>query len=193
MSAVELRYNIEAETPNLSNNFGGYSMFKTTTLTQARLKEILKYDTSTGIFTRIHGSKGYKAGIRAGTKINGYISCSVDKSNYQAHRLAWLYVYGEFPDTYLDHINGDRGDNRISNLRTVTMQGNNKNLGRQKRNVSGTTGVTWDKSRKSWTAHIVVDYKTINLGRFKDLTDAVKAREEANIKYDFHPNHGKEL
>ena len=107
------------------------------------------------------------------------------------HRLIWKLVTGRDPETEIDHINGVRTDNRWLNLREVSIQGNGRNMQRQKRNLSGTTGVLWDASRERWAAAIVVDYVTIHLGRFVELNDARNARKAAEKQYNFHKNHGR--
>src|SRR5690606_34614864 len=98
-------------------------------LTQQRLKELLYYDPETGIFTRLVGRSGprARAGDVAGSDNGkGYIRIYVDGRPYKAHRLAWFYMHGEWPEE-IDHRNGERADNRLSNLRPVTRQQNNLN------------------------------------------------------------------
>jgi hypothetical protein len=98
-------------------------------LTQSRLKELLIYDPDTGIFRRRIACGIAVAGSTPGN-INamGYLDISIGCKRYYAHRLAWLYVYGEWPSLEIDHINCDRLDNRISNLRDVTHHQNMNNL-----------------------------------------------------------------
>jgi len=160
-------------------------------ITQTRLKELLDYNPDTGVFTW----KVRRSNIAAGTVIfsrhsHGYFQVGVDKKRYLAHRLAWLYVYGEMPEHEIDHINHDPADNRIKNLRCVTHAENLKNASLQKNNLSGINGVHYDKSRSKWMAHIQVQKKFKNLGRFDSFEDAVFARKTAEIRYGFHENHG---
>ena len=122
---------------------------------------------------------------------NGYRYTSVSCQRFLMHRLIWKLVTGRDPETEIDHINGVRTDNRWLNLREVSIQGNGRNMQRQKRNLSGTTGVLWDASRERWAAAIVVDYVTIHLGRFVELNDARNARKAAEKQYNFHKNHGR--
>ena len=90
------------------------------TLTQKRLKELFYYDPVTGVFTRLHSTSNVKAGRATGNlNTGGHLGFLVDKKMYQAHRLAWLYVHGDWPNSQIDHINGVRTDNRIENLRDV--------------------------------------------------------------------------
>lgn len=105
--------------------------------------------------------------------------------------LAWLYCFAEFPDGHLDHINHDRSDNRLDNLREVTYLENQRNRTRSKNNTSGTTGVYWSADRNRWRVSISINNKTKHLGSHINKEDAVAAREAANIKYGFHENHGK--
>lgn len=98
-------------------------------LTQARLKEILHYDPDTGIFTRRldRGPNAPKDSVAGTPDKNGYIVIKVDFTQYKAHRLAWLYIYGVWPNNQIDHINHIVDDNRIVNLRDVTNSENQAN------------------------------------------------------------------
>lgn len=100
---------------------------------------------------------------------------------------------GEWPDHQVDHINGDRADNRASNLRGVKNAVNAKNSGLRRNNSSGVLGVRSDgKSKRSpWIASIKVDGETIYLGRFATREEAVLKRKEAELRYGYHPNHGE--
>jgi hypothetical protein len=156
-------------------------------LTQAKLKEVLHYDPETGDFT--WRKKGEK---RAGcTTSHGYQRIILARKEYKSHRLAWLYVYGEFPKEQIDHINGVRDDNRIKNLRPVSNTENTKNGKRRCTNTSGVTGVCWFKLNKCWGAYINADGKRVFLGLFEDLILAVAARKSAERQYEYHPNHGR--
>ena len=121
---------------------------------------------------------------------SGYLRTEIKGKRYRIHRLIFLYHHGYMP-TQTDHINGIRDDNRISNLRDVSVSENNKNQKIPCNNTSGHMGVTWDKARKKWLAHIMVCKKAINLGRFKDIDDAITARKAGEIQYGFHKNHGR--
>ena len=162
-------------------------------LTQERLKELFNYNPDTGIFTRrIRTSHKVKPGDIAGYISAGYVRMSVDYKMYMAHRLAWLYMYGELPIDGMGHINHVRSDNRLENLRLATHALNNKNKSMNKSNSSGVVGVMWHKATNKWLAKIGIKNKAIHLGVFKDIEDAISARKEAEDKYGFHPNHGKE-
>ena len=145
-------------------------------LTQYRLKELLHYDSDTGIFTRKVGRGGMKVGSVAGTlHWTGYIRIAVDGRIYGAHRLAWLYIHGEFPPADTDHINLMRADNRIANLRQATQSENQQNMRISPKNTSGFRGVYWCKSRGRWCAAARMNYKTHRLGYFPTAEAAAEA------------------
>lgn len=133
-----------------------------------------------------------RAGKRAGGNDRcGYQRIILNSKRYQAHRLAWLYVFGEHPEGQIDHINGLRSDNRIINLREVTQQENLKNIRRRDSNKSGHTGVCWSNCAKKWISYIDVNKKRKHLGTFADIEDAVAARVKASREFGFHDNHGR--
>lgn len=161
-------------------------------LTQKRLKELLNYDSNTGNFTNLTNRHKAKKGKAAGFKISkGYISIVLEKIEYRAHRLAWLYVYGVWPKNQIDHENHIRDDNRISNLRCVTHQENSKNRRLGSNNSSRIIGVGWRKKDKEWRARIKVSGVLIHLGTSKSIFEAACLRRSAENKYNFHPNHGR--
>jgi hypothetical protein len=163
-------------------------------LTQAKLKEVLHYDPEAGDFTWLvdRGTRAKKGAVAGSpNKIHEYYEIVFEKKNYKAHRLAWLYVNGEFPEEQIDHINGVRTDNRISNLRAVGLLENLHNQKKRCTNSSGTTGVGWDKKANSWRVRINVNNQSIQLGSFADLNLAIEARRAAEKLYNFHPNHGR--
>jgi hypothetical protein len=100
-------------------------------------------------------------------------------------------VTGEFPPNDIDHINGNRNDNRWANLRGVERSINMKNCARRSDNTSGFTGVTWDGYRKKWRSTIFVDGRKHQLGRHDDFETACAARKAGNVRFGFHPNHGR--
>lgn len=140
------------------------------TLTQDRLKALLHYDQDAGVFMWRSPPAGRVTQSRvAGTsKRKGYVSIQVDGKLYQAHRLAWLYVYGMLPSGVIDHINRDAADNRIVNLRDVTLSQNARNTRIRSTNTSGYRGVSWFKSRGKWAAQIYLNGKNTVLGLFDD-------------------------
>jgi len=166
-------------------------------ITQSELKEFLSYDEKTGLFFRIksvHNTRLYsECGStfkHPGVNTLFYKRTQVKGKNYLMHRLAWLYVYGYFPNE-IDHINGDGTDNRISNLRSVTRSENMKNKRLYTKNTSGVTGVRWDTDRSKWKAQITTKGKCKTLGRYADIFEAYCARFSALNKADFHYNHGR--
>ena len=166
-----------------------------TDITQKQLKSHLHYCQNTGEFTwkinsRNKRNKGQIAGcIRKG--LNAYRLISIDQIQYRAHRLVWLYITGKFPENEIDHINGNKSDNRFANLRDIKNIENHRNRKRPIDNTSGCIGVNWHKTNKAWQAKITVNGKTLFLGLFQDIDHAIKARKEAETKYGFHINHGR--
>lgn len=151
---------------------------------------LVEYEPETGVFRwkvkrNICGGK-VAPGVAAGTRHkDGYTVINFSGRMWRAHRLAWLFMTGEVPAKGLeiDHINGDRADNRWSNLRSVTRQQNNYNLGISKRNVSGVKGVSWVAGRNQWLARIKADGRIIHLGQFDSKEDAIAARRAGEAKY----------
>lgn len=161
-------------------------------ISQSELRAAVKYDHDTGIFTWVKPiSKKCQPGDRLGTVDHtGYVRLHVYRHKGQAHRLAWLYMYGVMPEGQIDHINGNRQDNRISNLRVVSNQENSRNQRIAKNNKYGIIGVYLRPERGYWYAFIN-DGGRINLGKFKTLLDAACARRSAEIRHGFHANHGR--
>lgn len=129
-------------------------------LTAARLRELLHYDPETGIFTRRGGVKGFGAESPVGgPDTYGYTRIGVDRRRHRAHRLAWLYVYGRWPIGDIDHINGDRTCNVLSNLRECTRSDNllNRRSPTPRINKSGYLGVSWCKITRSYSAELKVN------------------------------------
>lgn len=170
------------------------------------LRELVAYDPETGKFTwRERTEKHFPdENVRNGfntryanqpafiTKCtHGYMRARIFTQFLKAHRVAWAITHGEWPD-HIDHINGDRADNRLCNLRSVTKAENAKNLRMNAKNKSGVTGVYWAKVGH-WRASIRVNGKTHILKSTSSFEEAVKARKAAEIKFGFHPNHGKLL
>ena len=158
-------------------------------LTQERLKKLLHYDPETGVFIRKKtlSANAIKGGIAGSSHNCGYLQLQIDGKKYLIHRLIWLYIYGYFPETNIDHINRRRSDNRIKNLREVSQSCNCRNSNIKSNNKTGITGTCWASGSKKWMAHIKINYNLINLGYFKEFKDAVLARWEAEKKYNF-PN-----
>ena len=173
-------------------------------ITQKQLKELLDYDPETGLFTWLERSldkfKSEKIGIRWNTKFSGKITgclhssgykiITINNHPYRSHRLAWLYVYGEIPET-IDHINHDRTDNRIINLRNTCSIGNARNSKLRENNKSGVMGVVWVEKQNKWRVLIYDNRKQIHLGYFADFLSAVCKRKSEELNFNYHENHGK--
>lgn len=122
---------------------------------------------------------------------NGYFHGAIFGKTVTAHSVAWAIFHGEWPMHGIDHIDGNRLENRISNLRDVPDAVNAKNQKRSARNTSGVTGVSYFARTKKWVAMIKGDGKVRNLGYFHTIEEAAAARKAAEKKYGFHPNHGR--
>ena len=152
-------------------------------LTAKRLRELLDYDKETGEFQWRISRGSAKAGDIAGSgNALSYAVIRVDRESYLAHRMAWLHVYGEWPDDEIDHINGIQNDNRIENLRAATHAENGQNLPIRSNNTSKHTGVCWHKRRRKWQSRIVVNGVARYLGYFADFDKAVTARIKAKAE-----------
>jgi hypothetical protein len=144
-------------------------------LTQERLKELLSYDPVTGVFIwNVHRHRTQPGDI-AGTPQYGYVLIGIEQRKYAAHRLAWLYVKGEWPKGQIDHRNRNRADNRIGNLRLATHSDNMQNALLRKDNTSGMKGVYWVKRRKRWIGVVTARKVVHHLGYFKEFEDAKAA------------------
>ena len=143
-------------------------------LTQTKLKELLNYCPETGIFTwKVITSNRARLDCPAGNLTShGYIRISVLGNVYYAHRLAWLYVHGEFPKNEIDHINRVTTDNRIDNIRLATHNQNLRNLSKKKNNKSGYIGVSWAKREHKWEAYCTHKGKRYSLGYFNTAENA---------------------
>ena len=158
-------------------------------ITQELLKQEFDYNPLTGVVIhRTNKGRNKVKGKVAGSLTNhGYLQTSYKNKKLRLHRLVWIYMYGIIPDGYvIDHINQDRADNRIENLRLVTSRENSKNCKMSKNNTSGHTGVSWDKSKN---AYIVTVGKKF-IGRCKDIDDAIKLRE-SSVDKEYTKIHGK--
>ncbi len=153
-----------------------------TELTAERLREAMHYSPATGVFTRrIRTANCVKVGDVAGSLTGeGYSHISIYWRRYRAHRLAWLYMTGEWPKSDIDHINLDRADNRWCNLREATLSQNKANNGMYKNNKSGFKGVVWHKRDRKWCSSIRINKKLIHLGSFDCPATAHKAYIEAS-------------
>ena len=171
--------------------------------TPETLRQLLDYDPATGLLTwkerplsffsgsnekvRVRGWKIWNAkypGKIAGVLTNGYVSVKIFDRMHLSHRIIWAMVYGIWPDQ-IDHINGQPSDNRLSNLRSVSQQINQRNQRRHKTNTSGRTGVAWNRFRGCWVAYIRIGKRTKYLGGYQSFDAAVSARMVAEEEYGF--------
>lgn len=167
-------------------------------LTQQRLKELFYYDENCGEFIRLQRtSNSVHVGDVAGTvNFYGYKQIRINQKIYKNHRLAWLYVYGVMPELDIDHINGNKKDNRIKNLRLVTVSQNLQNSKKRCDNTSGYKGVSLHKKTGKWTARIKIHNKYKHLGLFTSKEAAYKTYVQFALQHHSHSifkNHEKTL
>lgn len=154
-------------------------------LTASMLRDMFHYDRDTGVFTRMGQAK---PSGRVATK--GYRQIAMIGQRFMAHRLAWLYVHGEWPSGQIDHINQVKDDNRIENLRVVTNKQNQENIFAWGHNKSGRRGVRFKDGK--WLAEIVQFKKKLHLGTFASFEEAVSARESAEkVIYTHAPDYAQ--
>lgn len=170
------------------------------------LRQLLGYDPETGrlwwkprpveMFSSMGSWRSWHSrcmGIEAFTAVrdSGYLVGNVFGQNLRAHRVIWAMVHGSWPEMDIDHINGDRRDNRLCNLRSVTRSENLKNLSMRTDNTSGFMGVMMVRKTGKWRAFIEVGGSSKSLGEYASIADAIEARKSAEMRYGFHQNHGK--
>jgi hypothetical protein len=136
---------------------------------------------------------GRFAGKSAGSlSVNGYLRINILGKFHLVHRLVWLWVHGDWPSGFVDHINGISCDNRMSNLRVVDKEGNARNARIPTTNTSGNVGVSYNARDGSWHAYIGVGRgQRKSLGHFRSISDAVAVRQSAERFFGYHPNHGR--
>lgn len=149
-----------------------------------------------GRYPREHGAKVWNArwaGREAftATAKEGYKVGAIDFCTMRAHRVIWALVHGAWPPEQVDHINGDRSDNRLANLRLVSDQQNKMNAKRRADNPSGVTGVYWWPQSRKWRVQIRARGSRRHVGMFDTFEQAVAARKLAEVEMGFHENHGR--
>lgn len=161
-------------------------------LTQEQLKEQVRYIPETGEFIRLTSRGVSKANsiVNVRAKKEGYIEFRVwnglESRKYKAHRLAWLYMTGEFPLLEIDHIDGNRANNKFDNLREVSRSINQRNRELQSNSPSGVLGVTWNKQLFKWQVH----FKSKYVKQFDSFWDAVALRKKLEVEDGtFEENH----
>jgi hypothetical protein len=159
------------------------------------VRGLLNYDQETGIFTwKVNRSRTAKLGEVAGNIdiLDGYVRISINGTLCKGHRLAWLHVYGEWPNGEIDHIHGIRHDNRISQLREVDDLGTAQNRGIGKANNSGRVGVSYLPKTNKYTAFIRANGVQYHLGTFDTFDEArsVRRQKEAEFFGEYARDHG---
>lgn len=174
------------------------------------LQRLFRYDSTSGLlFWNVRGRRDFSVPIsdarisrwnaaHAGTEAftrkttSGYLYESAFGQKLLAHRVAFALSFARHPAEHIDHINGDKTDNRLCNLREATHQQNAKNQRRRVTNVSGVTGVFWHAQAGKWCAQIRSDGRIHSLGLYDELAPAIAARKAAEARLGFHANHGSE-
>jgi hypothetical protein len=150
------------------------------------LKAEFVYSPSTGAITRkTDGGRAFATVVSG-----GYLNGKWNGKCYKAHRVAWMLHFGAEPDV-IDHINGNPADNRLENLRSVTLSDNQHNRKLSKNNRSGFLGVCWHARSGKWRAAGWVDGRHRTIGQFSALEDAIAARTSFNTIHAYHENHGR--
>jgi len=166
--------------------------FETKQISFELLIELLNYNPNTGIFTWLKtlGSIAIENSIAGNITNDGYVYITIKKKNYYAHRLAWFYMTGNWPNI-IDHDDQDKANNKWNNLNNGTQSDNRKNCKNSKE--IGIYGVRCIKSNNDikWISEITINYKSIRLGTFYDKFEAICSRKSAENKYNFHKNHGQ--
>ena len=161
--------------------------------TVEQLERFIKYDPETGIFTRVAFKQNRMKNLinkPTGSKSsNGYINIVVNNVRYSAHKLAWYMYYGHYPNFYLDHCDGDKSNNAISNIRPSTPSENQKNRGKNRNNSSGSNGVSRQPSGR-WRVRVRVNGKLLSLGTYNTYSEACKVRKDYDILNGFSLTHG---
>ena len=186
-------------------------------ITPELCRQLLRYEPETGkLFWKARSAQAFKpcrnrwggitsaetnalawnkkyAGTEAFTCVsqNGYLTGRIMDVGFLAHRVCWAIHYGEWPNDCLDHIDGNKRNNRIGNLRDADHQINGANTKKPADNTSGIIGISWCHQTNKWTASIMVGQRSIWLGRHGSIEAAKAARLAAEKRYGFHPNHGR--
>jgi hypothetical protein len=152
---------------------------------QETVKKLFHYDAESGMLLWRYGNgRNVKPWQEVKAKNgHGYYTAKIHGKSYLAHRLAWLYVHGTFPEQDIDHKNRIRNDNRLRNLRAVSRTDNCQNISLPSHNKSGHIGVSWFKNHDCWTVYVKVNKKNKWLGYYKNLNDAIAARKEGEKQY----------
>jgi len=162
----------------------------------AVLRSMFTYCAETGVLTWLpkpdndRWNRVFAGKPAGGVDGKGYVRIRTDGCNWNAHRVIWKLVHDEEPE-YVDHISGDRADNRLCNLRSVDKTENARNTRLGRNNTSGVNGVHWVTREQKWRACIYVGGRKVSLGDYTEKADAVAARRAADMEYGYHANHGR--
>jgi len=203
---VTARGSVCTTSPSLTTTRRKRAMAATPILSPDVLRQLLRYEPETGklfwlrrpgdLFPTLGAARCWNtryADKEAFTAVScGYRHGSIFTKYYRAHRVGWALTHGVWPDGEIDHINGNRCDNRLENLRDVTVLENRRNQSRSSKNTSGVTGVHWCNTWRRWIAKVMVGKKSTTIGSYATFEEAVAARAKANLKIGFFPGHGKE-
>lgn len=177
-------------------------------LTQEIVKELLHYDPDTGkLFWKPRESKWFKSGKRQSNSCSiwnnkyalkeagclstydNYLKIRILGKSYQLHRIIWLYIHGYWPDE-IDHKNGKRDENTLTNIRNVSHQINMLNTMKQINNTSGHNGIVFHRMSRKFQAQIQYKNKNHYLGLFENLEEAIEVRKKAELAFEFSDRHG---
>ena len=154
-------------------------------------KQLFTYEPSTGV---VRWLIGRNAGKIAGSyhKVGGYTMIVYKRKYVYAHRIAMLLTHGDLPEkAQIDHINHNRSDNRLENLRITDHENNGRNVSMMRTNTTGVVGVVYLKKNNKYMAQIYVNKKRKYLGIYETLEEAAIVRKSAEFLYGYHSNHGK--
>jgi hypothetical protein len=181
-------------------------MMKTENVCASNVKKLIDFDLASGeYFWKKRQRSMFKTErdcnawntMHAGKSVfksphsEGYRRIAIGGVRLLAHRVIWAYHHGEWPNGMIDHINGNRSDNRLENLRVVSSLDNARNARYSDRTGLGCIGVRWDRANSKWRAAIGIGgRKTKHIGMFVNLDDAINARKLAEVQFGYHPNHG---
>ena len=163
-------------------------------MTKETLDSLFLYCENTGnLYRKTVNNRKQKVGEIVGyLRTDGYIGTKINNKSYRVHRLILCMVSGVMPK-FVDHINHNRSDNSLKNLRAVSRTDNGKNQSQSKSNTSGVTGVDWLAKNNMWVSRIYHNNRRIYLGSFAKFSEAVDARKLAEVAYGYHKNHGEKI
>lgn len=142
----------------------------------AKIENEVSYNPEDGSFQWVRPGRGRRKTRVGNLNTDGYVRLRINGINYPAHKAAWYLFYKEWPEREIDHIDRDRSNNRINNLRLATRSQNSQNTTIKKLSTSKYRGVSWDSSRNKWIVSICVEGRTKHLGRYS-------SEEEASLKF----------